>query len=105
MIDWRMMDETARQHVRALGKLTLVLAGGVALVFALTGCQSQTNNRDVRGVVIEKDYDPATRKARADYDITVRPDGAPTDGSQDVEIDVTRKTYNSYKIGDRYPKK
>lgn len=110
MIDGSKVDSTARKHVRGLVALAAILAGGVALVFLLTGCGTADREPTVRGVVVAKDYDAAVPKSKvtrakpADYDLTIRPDGAPQDGSQDVEVDVTRSEYNKYEIGDRYPK-
>lgn len=89
------IDDTTRRHIRGLFWFALILAmiaGGAVL----TACSSP---KRVTGTVVEKDYDPPMRRSAADYDITVR------DANGDEhEIDVSKTTYDKYKIGDKYPK-
>ena len=67
-------------------KILVPLAVAALVAGGLAGCGADFTPK---GTVIEKDYDPATRKARADWDITVRK----ADGTE-VEWEVSRSVYD-----------
>jgi len=96
-----------------LRKILIALALS-ASAFSMTACVTPVKHT---GTVVEKDYDQATYKPckrgplcktgqkvkeKENWDITIRPSGAPEDGSQDIEVDVTIHRYGQCKIGDFY---
>lgn len=100
----------------------LVIAGLSVFALSLSACTGAPVE-NTAGRVVEKDYDPTTYKTVKDcktvsgkktcknvqkiseyenWDITVRPDGANTDGSQDVEINVSREVFDGCELGNYF---